>query len=209
MTYAVHPWKLTCPLKRDYFSREYIFQPLIFRGHVSFRGCSSMKKILGIQLFSMWFQSNWTRLISQIGSFQLFSGKKLTSFETTDFIPTFQVSSELQQMLHEEQHITETSPFLTIDFVIKTPPTNSRDISNLKRKQQNETSMNPYHPWDWYIYLPFVEMWYTRQPWKVWGMNENPLTPNINTFHFTLFQNAAAQVAIAGIGKLETRWWFP
>jgi len=36
-------------------------------------------------------------------------------------------------------------------------------------------------------------------------MNENPLTPNINTFHFTLFQNAAAQVAIAGIGKLETR----
>ena len=35
---TVHPWKLTCPLKRDYFSREYIFQPLIFRGHVSFQG---------------------------------------------------------------------------------------------------------------------------------------------------------------------------
>ena len=34
---SVHPWKLTCPLKRDYFSREYIFQPLIFRGHVSFQ----------------------------------------------------------------------------------------------------------------------------------------------------------------------------
>ena len=30
-----------CPLKkRDYFSREYIFQPLIFRGHVNFQGCS-------------------------------------------------------------------------------------------------------------------------------------------------------------------------
>ena len=28
----LHPRKLTCPLKRDYFSREYIFQPLIFRG---------------------------------------------------------------------------------------------------------------------------------------------------------------------------------
>ena len=25
--------KRTCPVKRDYFSREYIFQPLIFRGH--------------------------------------------------------------------------------------------------------------------------------------------------------------------------------
>ena len=31
------PWKLTCPLKKDYFGREYIFQPLIFRGHVSFQ----------------------------------------------------------------------------------------------------------------------------------------------------------------------------
>ncbi len=34
----VHPWKLTCPLKRDCFNRKYIFQPLIFKGHVSFRG---------------------------------------------------------------------------------------------------------------------------------------------------------------------------
>ena len=33
----LHPGKLTCPLKRDYFSREYIFQPLIFMGYVSFR----------------------------------------------------------------------------------------------------------------------------------------------------------------------------
>ena len=34
----LHPQKLTCPLQRNYFSREYIFQPLIFRGHVSFQG---------------------------------------------------------------------------------------------------------------------------------------------------------------------------
>ncbi len=32
------PRKRTCPLKRDYFKRKYIFQPLIFRGHVSFPG---------------------------------------------------------------------------------------------------------------------------------------------------------------------------
>ena len=31
--------KLTCPLKRDQFNRKYIFQPLIFRGYVSCRGC--------------------------------------------------------------------------------------------------------------------------------------------------------------------------
>ena len=37
---VLHPRKLTCPPKRDYFSREYIFQPLIFRGHVSFPGCT-------------------------------------------------------------------------------------------------------------------------------------------------------------------------
>ena len=37
-TSLLHPRKLTCPLKRDYLSRVYIFQPLIFRGHVSFQG---------------------------------------------------------------------------------------------------------------------------------------------------------------------------
>ena len=36
--YTVHPWKLTYPLKRDYLNRKFIFQPLIFRGHVSFQG---------------------------------------------------------------------------------------------------------------------------------------------------------------------------
>ena len=39
----LHPNKLTCPLKRDYFNREYIFQPLIFRGHVSFQGSSTWR----------------------------------------------------------------------------------------------------------------------------------------------------------------------
>ena len=34
----VHPRKLTCLLKRDYFNRKCFFQPLIFRGHVSFWG---------------------------------------------------------------------------------------------------------------------------------------------------------------------------
>ena len=34
----LHPRKLTCPLKRDYFNRKYIFQPSIFNGHVSFPG---------------------------------------------------------------------------------------------------------------------------------------------------------------------------
>ena len=38
MSEFVHPWKLTCPPKRDHFNRKYIFQPLIFRGYVSFRG---------------------------------------------------------------------------------------------------------------------------------------------------------------------------
>ena len=46
---CLHPWKLTCPLKRDYFSREYIFQPLIFRGHVSF-----LWKIHEHNLFFRW-----------------------------------------------------------------------------------------------------------------------------------------------------------
>ena len=37
-TYHIHPRKLTCPLKRDYFNRKYIFQPSFFRKYVSFQG---------------------------------------------------------------------------------------------------------------------------------------------------------------------------
>ena len=47
---AVHPEKLTCPLKRDYSNRKYIFQPLIFGGHVSFRGSNSD----GMNQFPVW-----------------------------------------------------------------------------------------------------------------------------------------------------------
>ena len=33
----IHPRKLTCPLKRDFFNRKYIFQPSFFRGsYISF-----------------------------------------------------------------------------------------------------------------------------------------------------------------------------
>ena len=32
------PRKRTCPEKRDYFSREYIFQPFIFKGYIIFQG---------------------------------------------------------------------------------------------------------------------------------------------------------------------------
>ena len=35
---GLHSRKLTCPIRRDYFNRKYIFQPLILRGHVSFPG---------------------------------------------------------------------------------------------------------------------------------------------------------------------------
>ena len=40
------PWKLTCPQKRDFFNRKYIFQPSFFRGYVSFQGGNmTMEKI--------------------------------------------------------------------------------------------------------------------------------------------------------------------
>ena len=41
----VHPRKLTCPRNGDYFSREYIFQPLVFRGHVSFQGSRTLQNL--------------------------------------------------------------------------------------------------------------------------------------------------------------------
>ena len=43
-TLDLHPRKLTCPLKRDYFNRKYIFQPLIFRRHsLGFSGVQVLK----------------------------------------------------------------------------------------------------------------------------------------------------------------------
>ncbi len=49
---TVHPRKLTCALKRDHFSREYIFQPLIFRGHVSFQGSNVLEVTLNPSRFN-------------------------------------------------------------------------------------------------------------------------------------------------------------
>ena len=34
----IHPWKLTCALKRDHFRRKIVFQPSFVRGYVSFWG---------------------------------------------------------------------------------------------------------------------------------------------------------------------------
>ena len=49
----MHPRKITCPLKRNHFSREYLFQPSIFRGHVNFQGSMILlhKKYLSHSLY--------------------------------------------------------------------------------------------------------------------------------------------------------------
>ena len=54
------PWKPTCHLKRHYFNRKYIFQPLIFRGHPSFarRSGSFFREEL-----NQW-RTNWIKLVS-------------------------------------------------------------------------------------------------------------------------------------------------
>ena len=60
--YDLHPGKLTCPLKRNYFNRKYIFQPLIFRGYVRFQGGTGplyWKKLFFVNIFSTWVQDRW------------------------------------------------------------------------------------------------------------------------------------------------------
>ena len=47
------PRNLTCLLKRDYFNRKYIFQPLILIGHVSFPGGITRKKIVIVEPLSL------------------------------------------------------------------------------------------------------------------------------------------------------------
>ncbi len=60
----LHPRKRTCPLKRDYFHRKCIFQPLIFRGACYFPGEYWWKRFLhhleceGSMLNNQWFWIN-------------------------------------------------------------------------------------------------------------------------------------------------------
>lgn len=52
------PWKLTCPRnKRDYFSREFIFQTLIFGGYASFRE-GIMSQSLSLKWDNYWTFTN-------------------------------------------------------------------------------------------------------------------------------------------------------
>ena len=55
----LHPGKLTCPLKRDYFNRKYIFQPSFFRGYVSFPGGSLL--VVATQIVCLIFTANLGR----------------------------------------------------------------------------------------------------------------------------------------------------
>ena len=50
----IHPRKRTnVPSKRDYLNREYIFQPLIFRRHVSFQGSNQSRFIIFAKILVM------------------------------------------------------------------------------------------------------------------------------------------------------------
>ena len=60
LVYGLHPWKLTCPPKRDHFNRKCIFQPLIFRGHVSFHLTTSWKFLFKVRLRKVVFPT-WTQ----------------------------------------------------------------------------------------------------------------------------------------------------
>ena len=66
ITSVLHPWKLTCPKKMDYFSRECIFQPLIFRGHVSFQGSNLAKALIKFHSAAtgrMWPRNETTQFV--------------------------------------------------------------------------------------------------------------------------------------------------
>ena len=65
----LHPGKLTCPLKRDYFSREYIFPPSIFRGVLVFVGVggkntkrNSLQGGNSLHLMFRWHCQQWNFL---------------------------------------------------------------------------------------------------------------------------------------------------
>ena len=47
----LHPWKLTCRPKKDYFNRKYIFQPPFFKGYVSFQGGKALVYVAQVSFF--------------------------------------------------------------------------------------------------------------------------------------------------------------
>ena len=67
----LHPWKLTCPQKRCYFSREYIFQPLIFRGHVSFQGSTLHGSSTSQRDDEIWWSDNLWRYMMMISGYMM------------------------------------------------------------------------------------------------------------------------------------------
>ena len=92
----MQPRKLTCPLKRDYFSREYIFQPLIFRGHVSFEGSALYKHMSNLLVMvthrDLWGCSN-RRSETASGSTEewKYKGRLVASFGSASWMPTVEV----------------------------------------------------------------------------------------------------------------------
>ena len=59
----IHPGKLTCPLKWDDFNRKYIFQPLIFRGHVSFPGSTFLYTLYQVFWWTKSFHDNFMGIL--------------------------------------------------------------------------------------------------------------------------------------------------
>ena len=83
--FLLHPGKLTCPLKRDYFNRKYIFQPSTFRGHVSLRECKVHEGCCGSPITN----SKWgsvklkkERYIHYFSKKKRFSGLVVGSYES-------------------------------------------------------------------------------------------------------------------------------
>ena len=70
----VHPGKLTCHLKRNYFNRKYIFQPSFFRGYVSFQGGKQLVNYTLPKSNSSHLKNGWLEHDPFLKGFGPFSG---------------------------------------------------------------------------------------------------------------------------------------
>ena len=107
----IHPGKLSCPLKRDYFNRKYIFQPSIFRWHVRFRECIFLfsSSIPG-EMISIWraysFEGGWNHQLLVVLCYFFGGGEDMGSLFWSTKIKVLGFISVGRITLNDQNHVS-------------------------------------------------------------------------------------------------------
>ena len=118
--------KLTRPLNRNYFSREYIFQPLIFRCYASFQGVYFVCLLIGVRHCFCWSKpvswgkQSWKHILSRkMFAFKIFPQRGMVPFGTIHVFGWFQSTTYplAKQHIPFQGTFEDDVPFSKVGFV--------------------------------------------------------------------------------------------